>query len=77
MENKIQYIIDHPGYGNKFTVTATKNGFQVEVEKATVSTYVGLYNCFFSARANAQMRAVPQREIISGTKDALASLSIR
>jgi hypothetical protein len=63
MENKIQYIIDHPGYGNKFTVTATKNGFQVAVEKATVYTYTGLYNCFFSARANVQMRAVNQVEV--------------
>ena len=63
MENKIQYIIDHPGYGNKFTVTSTKKGYQVAVQKDTIYAYVGSFNCFFTSRADVVFNTVTQVEV--------------
>lgn len=76
-KTQIQYIIDHKGYGDTFTVTATSTGAVREVGKQTVNAYVGSFNCFLSARADFQMRVVPQREIIPGTKAALSGLTVR
>ena len=61
--NQIQYIIDHKGYGDKFTVTATSTGAVCEVGKQTVYAYVGSFNCFLSSRADVLMRCVPQMEV--------------
>jgi hypothetical protein len=76
-KTQIQYIVDHKGYGDTFTVTATSTGAVCEVSKQTVNAYLGSFNCFLSARADVLMRAVPQREIIPGTLDALNELSVR
>jgi hypothetical protein len=76
-KNQIQYIIDHKGYGDTFTVTATSTGAVREVGKQTVNAYLGSFNCFLSARADVQMRSVPQHEVIAGTTAALNKLSVR
>lgn len=73
---KIQYIIDHPGYGDKFSVTTTHNGVEHKCGKKQVMLYVACYDCFVSARADVQMRAVPQDEVIAGTTAALNALSV-
>lgn len=62
-KNTIQYIIDHPGYGDQFIVTSTTNGFQNYVEKDTIYAYVGSFNCFFTSRADVVFNAVTQVEV--------------
>ena len=77
---KIKYIIDHKGYGNIFDLTNTRTGEHTEITRDQAKEYIPAANVghtYFTFRADAQVRAVPQVEIISGTKDALASLSIR
>ena len=76
-KNQIQYIIDHKGYGDTFTVTATSTGAVREVGKQTVNAYLGSFNCFLSARADVNMRAVECSEVIPGTKAALSGLTVR
>ena len=62
-KNKIQYIIDHPGYGDEFIVTSITNGFQRSVDRNTVSVYSRNYNCLFSVRANVVFNSVTQAEV--------------
>ena len=76
-KNQIQYIIDHKGYGDTFTVTATSTGAVREVGKQTVNAYVASFNCFLSARADVNMRALECSEVIPGTNAALNELSVR
>ena len=80
---KVKYIIDHKGYGNIFDLTNTRTGEHTEITREQAQDYLPIAMgdnadfVYFTFRADVQVRSVSQMEIISGTKDALASLSIR
>jgi predicted amino acid dehydrogenase len=77
---KIKYIIDHKGYGNIFDLTNTRTGEHTQITRDQAKDYISaadVGHTYFTFRAYVQVRSVSQVEIISGTKDALASLSIR
>lgn len=83
---KIKYIIDHKGYGDIFDLTNTRTGEHTEITREQAQEYLptvlgdntGRYDfVYFTFRAEAQVKAVSQFEIIPGTTDALNKLSVR
>ncbi len=62
MENAINYIIDHKGYGNIFQLTNVRTGECTDlVRYQALDYYVNLqHKTFFSIRADVQLRAVEQ-----------------
>ena len=73
MANKIKYIIDHRGYGDIFDLTITRTGEHTEITREQAKEYVttgDIYDIvspgetYFTFRADAQVRAVSQMEVI-------------
>jgi len=74
MKKPILRIIDNP-YGSKFTSTDTSAGVTVEIKKDTAKAFAKITSgVFLTARANVNLKSVPQHEIFPGTSSALASL---
>jgi len=73
---KIKYIIDTP-YESKFTITIVETGYTGrKVAEKNVRDFleVNADVTFLTAKANAALRSVPQREVFPGTLNALAAL---
>ena len=68
MANKIKYIIDHRGYGDIFDLTNTRTGEHTEITREQAKEYVSmsarLGGTYFTFRADVQVKAVSQVEVI-------------
>jgi hypothetical protein len=74
MKKPILRIIDNP-YGSKFTSTDTSTGVTVDIKESTARGFAKITSgVFLTARANVNLKSVPQHEIFPGTSSALASL---
>jgi hypothetical protein len=61
---KIKYIIDHKGYGNIFDLTNTRTGEHTEITRDQAKEYVTTGDTYFTFRAEVQVMAVSQMEVI-------------
>jgi len=61
---KIKYIIDHKGYGDIFDLTNTRTGEHTEITRDQAKEYVTTGDTYFTFRAEVQVMAVSQMEVI-------------
>tara|TARA_R100000479_G_C6330964_1_gene181454 strand:+ start:267 stop:542 length:276 start_codon:yes stop_codon:yes gene_type:complete len=62
MENKIIWIVDNP-YGDKFTATRADVNVTSDITREEAKAMLGADGVWMSAKADAQCRAVPQKEV--------------
>ena len=61
---KIRYIIDYKGYGDIFDLTLTRTGEHNEITREQAKQHVNESFTYFTFRADVQVRAVDQVEIV-------------